>query len=160
VIRATLQYTLDEAGEIAVNGRNVFLKAPGSGSRDGTVTLPVDLFAPGKTFLLRVTARKAMRPGGTPAGKVFGKATVHLATTEPLPGVDIGVSPPVLSRGRSAYLSWSSINATAVTINPIIGPVALKGTMSVAPTETTTYTITGISASGEPARASVTLGVH
>lgn len=104
-------------------------------------------------------------------GNGSGTATVHVVdadttapmnpvTTEPLPGVDIGVSPPVISRGEVAHLTWSSVNATAVTINPILGTVTPKGSTTVAPTETTTYTITGISANGEPASASIMLTVQ
>jgi serine/threonine protein kinase len=160
VTQATLNYTLDDAGEISINDRTVFTKALGSGPREGTVTLPIDLFAPGRSFLVRVAARNAVNADGTPAGEVFGRAAVHLAITEPMVGLDIGISPPVIRKGESASLDWSSVDATAVVINPVIGMVTPKGSMTVAPTETTKYTIKGISAGGDDAKASVTLRVQ
>lgn len=159
VTQATLNYTLD-AGEISVNGRNVFTKAPGAGSRDGTVLLPMDLFVPGESFLVKVVARNAVNPDGTPAGELYGRAAVHIATTVPMAGAEMGVTPGVIRRGGTAHLDWSSVDAAAVVINPVIGVVSPKGRMTVAPTDTTTYTINAISASGDPATASVTLSVQ
>jgi serine/threonine protein kinase len=161
VTQATLSYTLDDGGEISINGRTVFATAPGAGPRDGTLPLPVALFAPGSSFLVKVTARNAMHADGTPVGEVFGKATVHLAVTEPMAGgLIMDVSPAVIKKGGTASLSWSSVEPTVVVINPVIGMVTPKGSMTVAPTETTTYTIKSISAGGDNVTGSVTLRVQ
>ncbi len=58
----------------------------------------------------------------------------------------------------SATLTWSTINATTVSIDQGIGTVASSGTLSVSPTATTTYTLTATNAEG-PATATATLTV-
>lgn len=159
VRQATLEYTLDDAGEIAINGRNVFTKRAGEGDRQGKVTLPIDMFVPGRSFLVRVAARNLMSTGSAPSGMVFGKAVVHLITTPPGATASISVSPGVISKGGTAELRWASTDATAVAINPV-GIVAPEGSMTVAPKETTIYTITVISENGDPGRAHATVTVQ
>jgi hypothetical protein len=77
VTRAMLDYTLDEGGDIAINGRKVFSKIPGAGAREGTVILPIDMFVPNDSFLLSVEAQNATNP----PGKLYGKAVVRLVTS-------------------------------------------------------------------------------
>jgi serine/threonine-protein kinase len=55
--------------------------------------------------------------------------------------VVFSVNPESIQQGQSAQLQWEAKNATAVTINPDIGPVAAKGSQSVTPTENTSFTI-------------------
>lgn len=57
-------------------------------------------------------------------------------------------SPATIAAGESAKLSWKVSGATSVSIDQGIGSVALTGTRAVAPTETTTYTLTASSAAG------------
>jgi hypothetical protein len=57
-------------------------------------------------------------------------------------------SPSTITVGESSTLSWSVTDATSVTINNGIGPVALTGTTAVNPTTTTTYTLTATNAAG------------
>jgi len=159
VRQATLEYTLDDAGEIEIDGRNVFTKRAGEGNRQGTITLPVDLFVPGRSFLVRVAARNLRSTGGAPSGMVFGKAVVHVVTTPPGATASITVSPGMISKGGTAQLRWASTDATGVAINPV-GIVAPEGSMTVAPKETTIYTITVISANGDQGRAHATVTVQ
>lgn len=64
------------------------------------------------------------------------------------PMVDITVAPEIIETGQSSTLSWTSTNADSCTIEPDIGSVDVKGSMTVSPTETTTYTITADGSGG------------
>lgn len=160
VTHAMLNYTLDDAGTISINARSVFTKPPGVGAREGTLTLPVDLFAPGKSFSVKVEARNAVNPDGTSVGEVYGKAVVHLVTRDAMAGVEMGVTPSVIRQGETAILDWSSVDATTLILNPLVGMVEPKGSITVSPRQTTTYTLRGWSASGDPATGHVTLEVR
>ncbi len=74
------------------------------------------------------------------------KKTAAVAPPQPPPPpanptAVLSASPSDVQRGQSVKLDWSTQNATDVTINSI-GAVALNGTKSVAPSESTTYTLT------------------
>jgi hypothetical protein len=74
------------------------------------------------------------------------------------PTATLSASPASISAGQSATLTWSTTNATTVSINQGIGTVALSGTRSVAPAATTTYTLTATNANGSvTATTSVTV---
>ncbi|MGH9793709.1 MAG: OmpA family protein, partial [Candidatus Acidiferrales bacterium] len=63
-----------------------------------------------------------------------------------------------IQRGESTTLSWSSTNATDLTISPAIGSVSPEGSTSVSPTDSTTYTITAKGPGGtEDATARITV---
>ncbi len=57
-------------------------------------------------------------------------------------------NPYVIKKGESAILSWSTINASSVTIDPGLGTVAAEGSRQVSPAETTTYTLLATSTDG------------
>src|ERR1700729_1196316 len=57
------------------------------------------------------------------------------------PTVTLQASATFIQRGDSATLTWSSTNATALTLSPG-GSVAPEGSQKVSPTDSTTYTIT------------------
>ena len=76
-----------------------------------------------------------------------------------LPTVTLSASPTSITSGAASTLTWSSTNATTVSINQGIGTVAASGTRSVSPTATTTYTVTATNATGsvtDPATVTVT----
>lgn len=64
------------------------------------------------------------------------------------PGVTFSANPQTISAGHSSTLSWTTSNATSVSIAPGIGTVATSGSKSVSPTKTTTYTLTATGAGG------------
>jgi peptidoglycan-associated lipoprotein len=74
--------------------------------------------------------------------------------------VNVQASPTIIQRGQSITLTWSSTNATSLTLSPGIGAVAAEGTQTLSPQDSTTYTITatgpGGSADGS-ARVTVTV---
>src|SRR5690242_8297588 len=58
------------------------------------------------------------------------------------PTVTLQANPTSLNKGDSTTLSWSSTNATQLTIAPEVGAVAPEGSTKVSPGDSTTYTIT------------------
>ncbi len=58
------------------------------------------------------------------------------------PTVTLQASPTTLHKGDSTTLSWSSTNATELTIAPGVGAVSPEGSAKVSPDDSTTYTIT------------------
>jgi peptidoglycan-associated lipoprotein len=70
------------------------------------------------------------------------------------PTVTLQANPTSLNKGDATTLSWSSTNATQLTIAPDVGPVAPEGSTKVTPGDSTTYTITA-SGPGGSADASV-----
>lgn len=73
------------------------------------------------------------------AGSVSKQLTVEVI--EP-PFVSISVDQDSIQPGESAILTWRYANATSCIIEPDIGSVAANGTLTIAPGQTTTYTIT------------------
>jgi peptidoglycan-associated lipoprotein len=66
-----------------------------------------------------------------------------------------------VSPGASVNLTWSSTNATDVSIDPSVGRVAVEGSTPVTPTESTTYVATANGPGGTTtatARVTVTGG--
>jgi len=85
--------------------------------------------------------------------------SVEVVVYQP-PEVTLTAEPDRIISGDSSTLTWTSVNAGTVTIDPEIGAVAASGTMEVFPEITTIYTIT---AGGDwdlgVATDSVTVGV-
>jgi peptidoglycan-associated lipoprotein len=73
------------------------------------------------------------------------------------PTAKLSVNPPSIERGQSATLEWSTTDATSVTIDGI-GNVAVSGSQSVRPAQSTTYRLTATGPGGtESATARVTV---
>lgn len=79
------------------------------------------------------TAAPAAQPQATPAAR---------------PTVTLRASSTFVQKGESATLSWSSTNATSLTLVPSVGTVAPEGSAKVSPTDSTTYTITATGPGG------------
>jgi peptidoglycan-associated lipoprotein len=73
------------------------------------------------------------------------------------PTVTLSADPASINRGESSTLSWTSTNATQLTIAPGVGTVNAEGSTSVTPSDSTTYTIT---ASGPGGSADATARVN
>ncbi len=81
-------------------------------------------------------------------------------TTNPLAPVieSFTAVPPTIPSGDSSDLSWSVLRATEVVIDHGVGPVDSSGSIDVAPTASTTYTLTATNAEGSiTAAATVTV---
>ena len=64
------------------------------------------------------------------------------------PTANLSASPNTIQRGESVTLTWSSTNATTLSVSPGIGNVSAEGTQSVSPTNSTTYTLTATGPGG------------
>lgn len=74
------------------------------------------------------------------------------------PTITFGANPASITAGQSSLLSWSTANATSVSIQPGSSNLAASGSLSVAPASTTIYTATATGAGGAAtATATVTV---
>lgn len=83
---------------------------------------------------------------------------VGLAAAPSMPTVTFAASPTTILAGQSTSLTWNSTNADEASVDNGIGPVSPTGSMSVSPTQTTTYTITVVGPGGS-ATGQVTITV-
>ena len=58
------------------------------------------------------------------------------------PTVALSASPASAQAGQPVTLTWSSTNATSITLEPSLGRVAAQGSATVKPSQSTTYTVT------------------
>ena len=97
-------------------------------------------------LLVAGCAKKTPAPTPTPAP----------APAPARPTVTLQANPTSLNKGDATTLSWSSTNATQLSIAPEVGAVAPEGSTKVTPGDSTTYTIT---ASGTGGSADATVRV-
>jgi hypothetical protein len=73
-----------------------------------------------------------------------GKKPIAAAQLAPpaSPSVALSASPASAQAGQQVTLTWSSTNATSITLEPSVGPVATQGSTTVRPSQSTTYTVT------------------
>ena len=64
------------------------------------------------------------------------------------PTVSMQASSNIIQRGESVTLSWTSTNATSLTLSPGVGNVPAQGSQRVTPQDSTTYTITATGPGG------------
>ena len=69
------------------------------------------------------------------------------------PSVTLSASPASAQAGQPVTLTWSSTNATSITLQPSVGHIAAQGSATVRPSQSTTYTVTATGPGGS-ARAS------
>lgn len=116
----------------------------GSKGRSGSVTV-----TPAATTTYTLTATG-------PVGTVTRQVTVTVISP---PTVSFTATPASIAAGESAVLTWSTTQATSVTILPDLGPRPLSGSVTVTPASTTTYTVVATGPGGTTTRdASVTVG--
>ena len=68
--------------------------------------------------------------------------TATVTVTAAAPTATFSASPTSIVSGNSSTLTWSTTNATSVSLDNGIGAVAVNGSKIVSPTSTTTYTLT------------------
>jgi peptidoglycan-associated lipoprotein len=64
------------------------------------------------------------------------------------PTVSMQASSNIIQRGQSVTLTWSSTNATTLSLSPGVGNVSAEGTQQVSPSDSTTYTLTATGPGG------------
>jgi plastocyanin len=85
-------------------------------------------------------------------------AAAQLAPSPASPSVALSVSATSVQAGQQVTLTWSSKNATSITLQPSVGPVAGEGSTTVRPSQSITYTITATGPGGSAhASAQVTI---
>jgi peptidoglycan-associated lipoprotein len=75
------------------------------------------------------------------------------------PTASLSADRDTINRGDSVKLTWSTTDATNVSIAPEVGAVTPQGSTTVTPTESTTYTLTASSGGGN-ADSSVRISVN
>jgi hypothetical protein len=76
-------------------------------------------------------------------------ATVSVGVTVPPPAISAFTAMPAsITQGAAATLSWTTSNATNVTIDNGVGAHPVNGTVQVHPTQTTVYTMTATGPGG------------
>jgi len=64
------------------------------------------------------------------------------------PTVNLQASPSTIQKGDSVTLTWSSTNATSLSLSPGVGNVSAEGSQRVTPTDSVTYTLTATGPGG------------
>jgi peptidoglycan-associated lipoprotein len=64
------------------------------------------------------------------------------------PTVSIQANPPSISKGESSTLTWTTTDATSVSIAPEVGTVTAQGSTKVTPSDSASYTITATGPGG------------
>src|SRR5215472_15210609 len=64
------------------------------------------------------------------------------------PTVNLQASPNTVQRGEAVTLTWTSTNATTLSLSPGVGNVSAEGTQRVTPQDSTTYTLTATGPGG------------
>ena len=131
---SSLSWTSQNATSISINQSIGSVTPVAGGSRSVSPTTTT-------TYTATVTGT-----GGT----ATCSAAVTVTAAPPVPTCTLSASPTSITTGSSSSLSWTTQNATGISINQSIGsvtPVA-SGSRSVSPTVNTTYTATVTGAGG------------
>ena len=83
---------------------------------------------------------------------------VLVGCTKPAPTVSFSANPASVEHGQCATLTWSSTNASTVSIDQGVGKVDPSGSKQVCPVSSTQYTITAAGEGGS-GTASTTVSV-
>ncbi len=154
--------TISTSYQSPIAGRSAW-----TGGSLGTMTqVVVDLSSyVGNTVIIRF--RMACDSSVSKTGWYIDDVVVSTSgsTPAPAPTVDsFTANPSTITEGESSTLSWSTTNATSVTIkdgngNTVYSGSSVDGSTTVSPTSTTTYTLTA-TGDGGTATASVTVTVN
>src|SRR5499433_1498841 len=93
---------------------------------------------------------------------LLANGTKPVAAAQPAlpasPTVALSASPASAQAGQPVTLTWSSTNATSVTLEPSVGRLTAQGSTTVKPSQSTTYTVTATGPGGSAhASAQVTI---
>ena len=139
---------------VAGGQATVLLVAVPAGSETQSLALPQHFDGFGLTSVTVDGARATgvqQQIAGRPTvffGIAAGSHDVVASYNTPLPTASLSVAPTTITQGQTATLSWSTANATTVTIDQGIGVVGPSGTRTVNPLVTTTYNITATNSAG------------
>jgi hypothetical protein len=141
---STIDWQVLNADTVTITNLGTVDPANGTRSVSPTATTQYVLTAKNKTTQATATATVTVGSGG--------------GTTPNLPSfLTCTVSPMNIMAGESATITYSTQNATSVSLSGI-GPVAGAGQQVVTPTQTTSYILTATNATG-PTTCQVTVAV-
>jgi phosphatidylinositol-3-phosphatase len=126
----------------ASNATSVSIPGVGTFGATGSVKA-----SPSATITYTATAAG---PGGT----TKSSASVTVITPGATPTISLSAQPSSIARGASTLLSWTTTNATSVTIAGV-GTFGAIGSTTVKPTATTTYSATATGPSGSKSASTV-----
>jgi hypothetical protein len=132
------------------DAQNFFGPAVVTGTYNGSpVTLPMTGLTPARPIGAAVTA-----PPTGPEFNAFVLLPTSGTSTPSAPTATLSASPSSVTSGQSSTLSWTTSNASTVSISPTVGSVAATGSVSVTPAQTTTYTLTASGSGGSVVKTS------
>ena len=101
-----------------------------------------------RTALFTVLAAAVLIVGCTKKPPVAPRQEAPPPPPAAAPTVTLSADPSSIKAGESSTLSWTSTNATSVTIAPEVGTVTAEGSTKVSPAGSATYTITATGPGG------------
>jgi hypothetical protein len=139
--QSTLSWSTNGASQVAISG-------VGAVTANGSTTVSPQQTT---TYTLSVT--------GTNGQTVTAPVTVTVAAG-PLPQIStFAATPSAITAGQATQLCWKVTGATTISITGVGNNLNANDCASVSPTQTTTYTLTAINASGQiQANTTVTVG--
>ncbi|MGD9578485.1 MAG: FG-GAP-like repeat-containing protein, partial [Syntrophorhabdus sp.] len=144
VSQPAVQVKVDWEG--AFNSSNMYVTAAGN---DFLAT--IGLFSG-----LNTVTSTATDPYGIPASHTI---QVMYDNQCNIPSITLGAQPQAIQAGQSANLTWTTTYANSVTIDNGIGFVPLDGSITVSPTQTTTYVLSATGPGGtSTTSATITVG--
>ncbi len=128
---STLYWTASNATSVTVNGAQTASVHSGSVSVTPTQTTTYSMTASG------------------PGGSVNCSAPVQVIVPQtPAPVCTLSANPTSITAGGASTLSWTTNNATNVSVDNGVGAVGTSGARTVVPGQTTTYNLTASGAGG------------
>jgi peptidoglycan-associated lipoprotein len=91
------------------------------------------------TMLITAPGCKTKVTATPPAPPKAEPAQAPTPALPPAPTISLNASPAAIEKGQSTTLSWSSSNATTVTIDNGVGTVEPSGNRELSPSASTTY---------------------
>src|SRR5499427_2669991 len=89
---------------------------------------------------------------GLVAFALMANGRTPIAAAQPAPPasptVALSASPASAQAGQPVTLTWSSTNATSITLEPSVGRIAAQGSTTVKPSQSATYTVTATGPGG------------
>jgi len=101
-----------------------------------------------RSYSLRTTASFGLIALALMANGTKPVAAAQLAPAPASPSVTLSASPASAQAGQPVTLTWSSTNATSITLEPSVGRIAAQGSTTVKPSQSTTYTVTATGPGG------------